>query len=310
MNKMVFKKVNYKIITLFLFCILITNCSNTEDTQKQTKEGSPVKIGYPVKRNLTDIIQLNANTIFLKKEIIRSSFQGFVDKVYKNIGDKINRGDILFDLKTKEFAADKSENIPMENKIFSGIIKITAKTDGVLTQLNYFSGDFISEGEQIAEISNPSSLRINLNVPYQYTDQLKIDSKCEIILPDGKEVKAEIEKSIPKVDPNYQTQNFILKLLRNVALPENLNVSAKIPIKIIKDAVAVPQEAVLTNETLDQFWIMKLLNDTTAVRVDIVKGIENNKFVQIVKPELMETERIIIDGGFGLPDTSKITISN
>ena len=98
--------------------------------------------------------------------------------------------------------------------------------------------------------------------------------------------------------------------MRNVALPENLNVSAKIPIKIIKDAVAVPQEAVLTNETLDQFWIMKLLNDTTAVRVDIVKGIENNKFVQIVKPELMETERIIIDGGFGLPDTSKITINN
>ena len=147
-------------------------------------------------------------------------------------------------------------------------------------------------------------------MPFQYTDQLKIDSKCNIILPDGNEVKAVIDKIIPKVDPNYQTQNFILKLINKVDLPENLNVTARIPIQTVKDAIVLPKEAVLTNETLDQFWVMKLLTDTTAVRVDIVKGIENNKFVQIVKPELKETERIIVDGGFGLPDTSKITISN
>lgn len=305
-----FSKVNYKILFFLFLVFLITNCSKTENDPKQIKEGPPVKIGFPVRQNLTDYIQLNANTIFLKKEIIRSSFQGFVEKVYKNIGDKISAGDVLFDLRTKESSADKGLNIQMENKTFTGIIKIKAKTNGVLTQLNYFSGDFISDGEQIAEITNPSSLRIKLNVPYQYTSKLKLNTKCDIILPDSNQVQAVIEKIIPKVDPNYQTQNFILKLINKVDLPENLNVTAKIPIKTARDAIVLPKGAVLTNETLDQFWIMKLLNDTTAVRVNIVKGIENNKFVQVVKPELSLSDKIIFNGGFGLPDTSKITIIN
>lgn len=300
---------------LMLFSIMtaaisLSSCSSKNDNSEKKIAGTPVKITHPQKMDLTEYITLNANTVFLKKEIVRATFQGFIEKIYKNIGDKISSGDLLLEIKTKESAADNNLKVPLGDEIFSGVIKIRAKSDGVLTELNYNAGDFVSDGEQIAVIANPSSLRINLNVPYQFADKINIDTPCEIILPNGKIARASIQKIIPQVDVAAQTQTYILEMHQSESLPENLNVNARIPIRTVKNSTVLPASSILSNETLDKFWIMKLLNDTLAVRVDVTKGIENDDFVQIVKPELKLTDRIIIDGAFGLPDTAKIFINN
>jgi multidrug efflux pump subunit AcrA (membrane-fusion protein) len=295
-------------IVLTIFVIMLFSCgTKTGDTQVETV-GTPVQITSPKKINLTEYITLNANTFFLKKEIVRATFQGFIEKIYKNLGDKISAGDLLLEIKTKESSADKNLELPIGDKTFSGIIKVFAKSEGVLTELNYNTGDFVSDGEQIAVISNPSSLRINLNVPYQYTSRINLNTTCDVYLPNGKSIKASIQKIIPKVDPAAQTQTYILNMNHLESLPENLNVNARIPLRTIKDAIVLPKTAVLSNETLDQFWIMKLIDDQTAVRVDITKGIENDSLVQIIKPELSLTDRIVTDGAFGMPDTSKVVI--
>lgn len=301
------KKVLIKLL-LTIFVITFYSCgTKTEDTKVEVV-GTPVQITSPKKTDLTEYITLNANTFFLKKEIVRATFQGFVENIHKSLGDKISSGDLWLEIKTKESSADKSLQLPIGDKTFSGVIKVYAKSDGVLTELNYNAGDFVSDGEQIAVISNPSSLRINLNVPYQYTSRININTLCDVFLPNGKSVKANIQKIIPEVDPVAQTQTYILKMNNSESLPENLNVNARIPLKTIKDAIVLPTAAVMSNETLDQFWIMKLIDDQTAVRVDIKKGIENDSLVQILTPQLNLTDRIVTDGAFGMPDTSKVVI--
>lgn len=305
---------NLKMIKLFsLFSIMtiiisLSACSSNNDNSEKKITGTPVKITQPQKMDLTEYITLNANTVFLKKEIVRATFQGFIEKIYKSIGDKILSGDLLLEIKTKESAADHNLQVPLGDETFSGIIKIRAKSDGVLTELNYNAGDFVSDGEQIAVIANPSSLRINLNVPYQFADKININTSCEIFLPNGKIARASIQKIFPKVDVTAQTQIYILEMHQSESLPENLNVNARIPLCTVKNAAALPITAIMTNETLDQFWIMKLLNDTLAVRVDVTKGVENDSFVQIAKPELKPTDRIVLEGAFGLPDTAKVVI--
>jgi multidrug efflux pump subunit AcrA (membrane-fusion protein) len=296
--------------SVFFISLFLVSCGIQETNYQKIIEGTPVTIGYPKISDINEYITLNANTIFIKKEIVKASFQGFIEKVYKNIGDKITEGDLLFELRTKDFIGDKNSYLNVNDSLFKGLIQLRSKSNGVLTELIFNTGEFVSEGEQVAVISNPSSLRINLNVPYQYTDKLNLNTSCEIILPNGKTVTAVIQKIIPQVDPNTQTQSYILAMLKPEYLPENLNVSAQIPISIAKNSMVLPQSAILSNETLDQFWIMKLLNDSTAIRVDIEKGIENNNYVQIVKPQLNTSDKIIFDGGFGLADTSKIIIKN
>jgi hypothetical protein len=309
-------KKNYKTILKnfinhlsYLFLILFISCSsNNKNADSPLEQGTPVKITNPSRTDLTESINLNASTTFLNKETVRSTFQGFIEKIYKNIGDPVNIGDSLFLIRTKESAASDSLQIKIGNKIFKGTIIIKVQVNGILTFLNYNKGDYVSEGEELAIISNPSSLRINLNVPYQYVQKVNPHSLCAVLLPNGKSVSANIEKVLPSVDPASQTQTFILKLDEREILPENLNVSVKIPLSYLKDALTLPKSAILSNETLERFWIMKLINDSVAVRIDIQKGIENDSLIQILKPQFNLSDRIIFDGAYGLPDTASVRI--
>ena len=306
------KKVIGRIFIYLISAILslsVFACSaDNNNADENTSSGTPVEITHPAIMNLNDYLKLNGNTIFLNKEIIRASFQAFIEKIYKNVGDAINPGDVLFQVKTKESAATESLKLKIGNKLFSGSVLIKAKTKGVLTELDYHSGDFISDGEQLAVVSNPTSLRIKLNVPFEDASKIKIGNKCEIDLPGQEKVDGFVEKNVPSVDPNSQTQTYLIKLAKYRELPENLNLIVKIPYRFFKDAVVLPKSSVITNVTEDNFWIMKLVNDTTAVRVNIDKGIETDSLVQVLSPKLGKSDKIISLGSYGLPDTARVEI--
>jgi hypothetical protein len=73
-------------------------------------------------------------------------------------------------------------------------------------------------------------------------------------------------------------------------------------------AAVLPKSAVLGNETQTDFWVMKLINDTTAIKVTVTKGFENNEEVEIKEPVFLKTDRIILTGSYGLPDTARVII--
>ena len=53
---------------------------------------------------------------------------------------------------------------------------------------------------------------------------------------------------------------------------------------------------------------MKLLNDSTAIRISVSKGFENNEEVEITSPDFLPSDRIVLTGNYGLPDTARVTI--
>ncbi|WP_337873356.1 HlyD family efflux transporter periplasmic adaptor subunit [Ignavibacterium sp.] len=296
------------LIILFIFSTLLISCSSDKKTNSNDSPGTPVKAANPSLSSLTDYITFNGNTVFLKKEIVRSTFQGFIQKAYKNIGDYVNAGDVIFQIITKEAYAADSLRVKLSDEVFRGAVNIKAKTSGILTELNYHVGDFVSDGEQLAVISNPNSLAVLLNVPYQHNSKIKLKSSCLLILPNGKQIRGIISKSLPSVDPVSQTQTFLVELNDGKDIPANLNLEVKIPVSVIKNAFVLPKSAIQSNETLTEFWIMKLLNDTLAIKSPVTKGIENDSLIQIINPKLQLTDRIIIDGAYGLPDSANIII--
>jgi hypothetical protein len=70
----------------------------------------------------------------------------------------------------------------------------------------------------------------------------------------------------------------------------------------------LPKEAILGNETQTEFWVMKAINDSIAVRVNIIKGYENNNEIEIIEPAFNESDRIVLSGNYGLGDTACIQI--
>jgi multidrug efflux pump subunit AcrA (membrane-fusion protein) len=294
--------------TAVLISSLFYSCGNANDKTSEEQGGAPVKIVNPSLTNINDNLIFNANTIFQKKEIVRATFQGFIVKFFKRIGDRIIAGDEICEIQTKESSADGTMDINLGKESFKGLVSVKAKTSGVLTEQNHNTGDFVTDGEQIAVSSDPSSLLIELNVPYQFVHGIKLGSNCNIDVPDGKSLNGIIYKILPSVDQVSQTQTFLIQLKQFGNLPENLNVTVKIPTKIIRNALTIPKTSLMTDETQSKFWVMKLINDSTAVKVDVVKGIENYDAVQLIGGGLMADDRIISEGAFGLPDTAKVII--
>jgi multidrug efflux pump subunit AcrA (membrane-fusion protein) len=299
------------ILLLIIHLFTLENCNKKSDSSESDyKVGAPVKVTNPKFTDFIEYSNFNGTTIFQKKEIIRAPVQGFIVKVYKNIGDEVKPGETLFQMNTKESEANDSLQIKLGENIFKGKINITAKTQSIFTVLNHNIGDYVSEGEQLAVISDPHSLKIQLNLPYQYVPKIRLNKKCDVILPNGNSEKAIIQKSIPSIEPTSQTQIYILQLERFINLPENLNVTIRIPMKTFYNTLVLPKSAIMTNETMDDFWVMKVIDDTTAIKINVTKGIENDSLVQIVSPLFNPNEIIISDGAYGLADTSKILIQN
>jgi hypothetical protein len=77
---------------------------------------------------------------------------------------------------------------------------------------------------------------------------------------------------------------------------------------IKKDAISLPKEAILADETLEHFWIMKMVNEEYAEKVSIIKGIETDGQVEILSPVLSVEDIILVSGNYGLPDKAKVVI--
>ena len=72
--------------------------------------------------------------------------------------------------------------------------------------------------------------------------------------------------------------------------------------------MSLPKEAVLSDETQSQFWIMKMINDSTAAKVPVKKGMETTDRVEVLDPPLKAADVILLTGNYGLPDTAKVKV--
>ncbi len=127
-------------------------------------------------------------------------------------------------------------------------------------------------------------------------------------LPDGTPIKGTLSMSMPTVDPVSQTQSIVIRIPGNGSIPENLIAKAKIIKEIRSDVFLLPKEAILADETLENFWIMKMIDEEYAVKVPIIKGIEAHGMVEIISPELSEEDIILETGNYGLPEKAKVII--
>jgi multidrug efflux pump subunit AcrA (membrane-fusion protein) len=184
---------------------------------------------------------------------------------------------------------------------------VKAGTAGYVSEVNHQPGDYVQEGEQLAVISDSKSFVFILNLPYELRPYVLNKGNVELSLPDGKIIMAHISSAMPVVDSASQTQNIVLTVNER-DLPVNLIAKVKV-IKTAKaNTVSLPKQSVLSDETQSNFWVMKLIDDSTAVKVPVEKGMQVNDRIEIVKPVFSNTDKFLLTGNYGLADTAKIKI--
>jgi multidrug efflux pump subunit AcrA (membrane-fusion protein) len=270
---------------------------------------TPVTVTTVNDSTLIDYTNLNATSTYQQKNIVKANANGYVNVINIHPGQYINKGQVLFSIKTKEAQSiGNTINILDTTFKFSGVNRIKAPDHGYLTQLNHQTGDYVQDGEQLAVISDRSSFGFVMQLPYEMRSTVKNNQDVQLTLPDGRKLDGKIGAFMPSVDTASQTQGVVIKINVDNTIPENLIAKARIVRSSKSNTQSLPKTAVLTNETQTDFWVMKLINPTTAVKVPVTKGIDVGDRVEILTPKFAPADKIIITGNYGLADTAKVKI--
>ncbi len=270
---------------------------------------TPVKVTTVDQSSLTDYIELNATSSFLQKNYVKANAIGYIQKVNAQIGHYVNKGEVLFTIKTKESQSiGNSINILDTTFKFSGLNKIKASEHGYITQLSHQVGDYVQDGEQLAIISDRGSFAFIMQLPYELRASVTNNQDVLLSLPDGTKLNGKVNSFMPTVDTLSQTQGIVIKVAGNNAIPENLVARARIVKTARSNTISLPSSAILSNETQTEFWVMKLIDANTAVKTPIKKGIESGDKIEILSPRFSPNDKIIISGNYGLADTAKVKI--
>jgi len=302
-----------KILSYSLLLFIFTGCKYFADRTKPGEEKealiirSEVSVETPQVQNITEYLQLNAVTLFQKKDNIRSNNTGYITSLSYKVGDHIHAGDIFCKLSTKEQAALKniSSNDSSLAK-FQSPLTVPANGTGVITAVNVLQGDYIAEGDILATVSEPGSLIAVVNVPYEYNQYAHIGTRCELTLPDKKTFPASISGIMPTVDAVSQSQSYFIKL-GNTSLPENLNLTIRLPHKQSPYAICVSNNAVQTDELQQSFWLMKLVGER-AFKIPVTLGLRNDTYTEIKGSSISLNDTFINDGAYELADSSLVQV--
>jgi multidrug efflux pump subunit AcrA (membrane-fusion protein) len=293
--------------------LLLSSCKSNDkaagDDDAKVASQTPVTVTTINDSTLTDYIDMNATSATLQKNYVKSNANGYIQQVNAQFGHNVSRGQVLFIIKTKEAQSiGNSINILDTSFKFSGVNKIRAAAPGYISQLSHQTGDYVQDGEALAVISDHSSFVFLMQLPYELKQYVKTGQNVDLTLPGGTKIQGTVNSFMPSVDTVAQTQGVVIKIKSAQQIPENLVAKARIVKALKTNTVSLPKSAILANETQTEFWVMKLINSTTAIKVPVKEGIQSGDRVEILSPKFLPQDKIVISGNYGLPDTAKVKI--
>lgn len=303
------KHITYYLLTLSL--LLFLSCKKDEPAAKVVKIVVPVTVTHIDTNQIDDYEEVSGIVSYIVKTPVKSIITGYVTAVNIKTNDLISSGKILFAIKTKEALALGNDVNKLDSNLhFGNALAIKSGTNGYVTAMNVEKGNYVQEGDILAVINDLESYGVVINIPFDLKDFIKINTSVLVYLPDGSTLSSTIKQFIPAVDMGSQMQSVFLKFDSKVNLPENLIVSVRIPKSEKKAMISLPKTAILSNEIETEYWTMKLINDSTAVKIPVQIGLKNQERVEIISPVFSTKEQFLTSGNFGVSDTLNIKINN
>ena len=302
----------YKLLNYFfiLSCFVISCKGKEEQAEAEIKPVSQVKISSVETKSMEEQVTLTATSVYLQRSEVIAPTAGYITNVRIKYGDAVSKGQMLYEMETKERTALGNNAISGDSTLKNfGKILIKAPAGGIVTTIDrQKTGEYVMEGSVFCTITQSGDLAFLLNVPYEYHFILEKDKYCTIVLPDKSSLQGHIVKPLSSLNIPAQTQQYLVRLTKNIFLPEGLVAEVLLTSSNRPNTQVLAKECVLSDELLKNFWIMKLINDTTAVKVDVKVGISNSNNVEILSPKLNPEDRILSEGNYGLADTALVKI--
>ncbi|MFZ6023852.1 MAG: efflux RND transporter periplasmic adaptor subunit [Bacteroidota bacterium] len=304
---------NKLITSLIVSCgILIMGCKSNDPNAEEAvqKPRVPVEITTINHGFVNDELELFATTAYLSRNIVTAPIPAYITRVNIRIGDLVGRGQLLYELETKERRALGNQPVLYDSSLAGyGKIKVTASTPGIITAIDrQQAGDYVLEGASLCTITEGDGMVFQVNVPFEFVKYVKAGNPCTIVLPDNTKHTAVFTKPLTAMNVTAQTQNILARTSETLILPEGLVAKVLVNKGSGNNNQVLPKACVLSDEMMQHYWIMKLIDDSTAVKVPVIIGNKNKDDIEILSPQFTANDKILSAGNYGLPDTAFVKI--
>lgn len=186
--------------------------------------------------------------------------------------------------------------------------KIHSPIDGVVTDRPQFQGELAAANQPIMTVMNVSKLIAKAHIAQNEAVLLKPGNPAELELPGLEEpIPGRVTLISPALDPGSTTIEVWVEASKpNPALKPGMNVQVNAMAKSVKDAIVVPASAVFkTAEGAD--YVLLAGADKKAHQVKVKVGLRTKELAEI-QSGIKENDAVIAQGGYALPDGTKITV--
>ena len=184
-------------------------------------------------------------------------------------------------------------------------LKIKAPFDGYTGIRNYSEGSFIMPGDVITELYDTNDLKVQVNIPENYSQQVKVGKEFKLKIDGISEIKGKFSVINPVIDKNTRTFKVLGKIKNiNNKIKPGMMVSINIPLKEKKSFVI--RENAISNQ--DDISFVFVVNNKNIIDKKIIEvGIRNNGMVEVING-LSPNDLVVYEGINKIKEGSKVKL--
>lgn len=272
-----------------------------EETEAQEAR-TCVSLVRPELGHIPQTISFPSMTAYQRKSQALSPVSGFVREIRVVPGSDVATGECLAVIESRERHAIGGSGE-------EGVVRISAVDGGFVLDVLCMEGDYVPEGAALCTVADPQSLVFEINVPFEKRSIARSGQPCTITLPDGSSFPSTVLRTLMTMNRASQSERVAVSAAGR-RLPEGLYAKAVFRTEIaVEKNLVLPREALQSDEGLSSYWVMKLSADSTAVKVPVQFVGSTPEKVEIISELLSPEDDIILVGGYGLEEGTKVTVT-
>ena len=265
---------------------------------------------------------------------------GWIEKLYvKSDGERIKKGDVLFELYSRELVNAQEEyiqsirgsndylkrasrerlaalgmspeqikQVARKKRAFQKV-RILASQDGVIDGLNVREGMYVKPATEVLTLADLSSIWLLVDVFERQSEWVAVGQPAEVrlgYLP-GRVWEGEVEFIYPTIDPKTRTLQTRLRFDNpDEALKPDMYANVRIYAGPKHDVLSIPREALI--KTGESRRVIIALGDGRFRAQDVTAGMESGDYVEIIKG-LQEGDRVVTSGQFLIDSEASLRAS-
>ncbi|MDR1683260.1 MAG: efflux RND transporter periplasmic adaptor subunit [Candidatus Symbiothrix sp.] len=324
--------------------LIVAGCGKNQEQKQEEKQPENVQVLKLEPREITRNVEYSTTLAGYEEVNIAPSVSGNIEHIYVEPGTFVSTGTLLVRIDQTQLNSAKVQintlgvelarteallksgniaqsvydqlksqyDVAVENKVFlEKNTFVKAPFAGVIAAKNYEDGEMYSPQLPILKLAQISHLKAYINIPESYFPVVKKGMSLEIVsdIYPKDTFKGSIEIVYPTIDP--ATHTFTVKLnIPNGSQKLRPGMFARTTLSLGKvDAIVVPYQAVLKQQGANDRYVF-INNEGEAKRISVKLGQRFDDQVEIISPDIKESDELVVVGQARLVEGAKIKIKH